>query len=235
LSKSADKFKIVAKDRLFYNRFEYVMSFKLDEVSCLRILDHANIDLMMKRRQEWREVTQHRWLNAKQNTGVIVSRRNKLITQHTIDNLHTLAETLLTTDKDFKLVVSSNQAWVYTNEPELFDILERLPILQHKTYAQVQVNRPANTLKLKNSKYSFRSYFKFSKLTALQKDQLIDFLINQQTQVRLSPSLKIWIDQPFNRVQDYFFIDYKTASWTTMLALVHPGLIRKTLQIIPAK
>jgi hypothetical protein len=234
LSKSADKFKTVAKDRLFYNRFEYVMSFKLDEVSCLRTLDHGNIDSMMKRRQEWREITQQRWLNAKQNTARL-SRVHSPITEQTVENLHTLAETLLTTDKDFKLVVSSNQAWVYTNEPELFDILEQLPILQHKTYAQVQVNRPANTLKLKNSKYSFRSYFKFSKLTASQKDQLIDFLINQQTQVRLSPSLKIWIDQPFNRVQDYFFIDYKTASWTTMLALVSPGLIRKTLQIIPAK
>jgi hypothetical protein len=235
LSKSAGTFKTVVKDRLFYNRFEYVMSFELDEVSCLRTLDHDSIDLMMKRRQEWRELAQHRWLNAKQNTGVIVSRGRKLITQHTVDNLHTLAETLLTTDKDFKLVVSVNQAWVYVNDTALFDCLDQLPILQYKTYAQVQVNRPANTVKLKNSTYSFRSYFKFSKLTALQKDTLVDFLINQQTQVRLSPSLKIWINQPFNRVQDYFFIDYKTASWTTMLALVHPGLIRKTLQIIPAK
>jgi hypothetical protein len=211
------------------------MSFVLDEVSCLRTLDHTSIDLMMKRRQEWREVAQHRWLNAKQNKGVIVSRGSKLITQHTIDNLHTLAETLLTTDKDFKLIVSVNQAWVYVNDTALFDCLDQLPILQYKTYAQVQVNRPANTVKLKNSNYSFRSYFKSSKLTALQKNQLVDFLTNQQTQVRLSPSLKTWINQPFNRVQDYFFIDYKTVSWITMLALVHPGLVRKTLQIIPAK
>jgi hypothetical protein len=235
LSNSTQQFKTVVKDRLFYNRFEYVMSFQLDEVSCLRTLDHDSIDLMMKRRQEWREVAQHRWLNAKQNTGVIVARRNKLITEHTISNLHTLAQVLLTTDKDFKLVVSVNQAWVYVNDTALFDELDQLPILQYKTYAQVQVNRPPGTIKLKNSNYSFRSYFKLSKLTASQKDMLVDFLINQQTQVRLSPSLKTWIKQPFNRVQDYFFIDYKTASWTTMLSLVHPGLIRKTLQIIPAK
>jgi hypothetical protein len=210
------------------------MSFKLDEVSCLRTLDHDSIDSMMKRRQEWRELAQHRWLNAKQNTARL-SRVHSPITEQTVENLHTLAEVLLTTDKDFKLVVSGNQAWVYVNDPALFDCLEQLPILQCKTYFQAQVNRPPNTVKLKNSKYSFRSYFKFSKLTASQKDQLVDFLINQQTQVRLSPSLKTWINQPFNRVQDYFFIDYKTVSWITMLALVHPGLVRKTLQIIPAK
>lgn len=211
------------------------MSFQLDEVSCLRTLDHNGIDQMMKRRQEWRELAQHRWLNAKQNTGIIVARRSKLITQHTIDNLHTLAETLLTTDKDFKLVVSVNQAWVYVNDTALFDCLDQLLILHYKTYAHVQVNRPANTVKLKNSDHSFRSYLKPSKLTTLQKDRLVDFLANQQTQVRLSPSLNTWIKQPFNRVQDYFFVDYKTASWITMLSLVHPGLIRKTLQIIPAK
>ena len=210
------------------------MSFELDEVSCLRTLDHNSIDSMMKRRQEWRELAQSRWLNAKQNTARL-NRVHKPITDQTVENLHTLAELLLTTDKDFKLVVSSNQAWVYANNPELFDCLDRLPILQSKTYSQALVNRPPNTIKLKNSVYSFRSYFKFSKLTASQKDMLVDFLINQQTQVRLSPSLKIWIDQPFNRVQDYFFIDYKTASWITMLALVQPGLIRKTMQIIPAK
>jgi hypothetical protein len=210
------------------------MSFELDEVSCLRTLDHNSIDFMMNRRREWRELAQHRWLNAKQNTARL-NRVHKPITDQTVENLHTLAEVLLTTDKDFKLVVSANQAWVYTNTPELFDCLDQLPILQSKTYSQAVVNRPTNTIKLKNSVYSFRSYFKFSKLTASQKDMLVDFLINQQTQVRLSPSLKIWMDYPFNRVQDYFFIDYKTASWITMLALVHPGLIRKTMQIIPAK
>jgi hypothetical protein len=210
------------------------MSFVLDEVSCLRTLDHDSIDSMMKRRQEWRELAQHRWLNAKQNTAM-QRRVYKPITEQTVNNLHTLAEVLLTTDKNFKLVVSTNQAWVYTNELELFDCLEQLPILQCKTYSQAVVNRPLNTIKLKHSAYNFRSYFKFSKLTASQKDMLVDFLINQQTQVRLSPSLKIWIDQPFTRSQDYFFVDHDTESWLTMLSLVHPGIVRKTMHIIPAK
>lgn len=234
LSNTTQQFKTVAKDRLFYNRFEYVMGFRLDEVSCLRTLEHDNIDFMMKRRREWRELSQHRLLNAKQNSAR-QSRVHKPITDQTVENLHTLAETLLTTDKDFKLVVSANQAWVYANNLVLFDCLDQLSILHCKTYSQAVITRPPNTIKLKNSIYSFRSYFKFSKLTGLQKDMLVDFLINQQTQVRLSPSLKHWIDQPFNRVQDYFFVDYQTASWTTMLSLVYPGLIRKTLHIIPAK
>jgi hypothetical protein len=62
----------------------------------------------------------------------------------------------------------------------------------------------------------------------------VNFLANQPM-VRLSPALTQWIDLKFTRTQDYFFIDYNTTAWLTMLSLVTPGLIRKTLQIIPAK
>lgn len=225
----------MVKDRLFYSRFKYVMNFELDEVNCLRTLDHDHIDSMMKKRRQWIEIAQQRWLNGKQNMGTIMSRGHRLITDHTVKNLHTLAESLLTTDVEFKLVVSLNQGWIYANDTALFDQLDQLPILQYKTYSEVQVDRPRDTVKLKNSKHKFRSYFRFTKLTVSEKDTLTDFLSTQQSFVRLSPSLKEWLGHPFNRVQDYFFVDYDTASWLTMLSLVRPGMIRKTMQIIPAK
>jgi hypothetical protein len=43
------------------------------------------------------------------------------------------------------------------------------------------------------------------------------------------------LDDPFLRTQDYFFVDHDTASWSSMLSLVRPGIIRKTLQIVTAK
>jgi hypothetical protein len=211
------------------------MSFELDEISCLRILDHNNIDAMMEKRQVWREIAQQRWVTHKQITNVITSRGHRSITADTISNLHWVAETLLTTDADFKLVVSINQAWVYANNLELFDQLDAMPILKHKTYTQAKVDRPRDTLRLKNSEYKFRTYFRLIKLTAEEKDTLSSFLINQQSHVRLSPSLRDWVLNPFNRLQDYFFVDYTTSSWLTMLNLVHSGLIRKTLHIITDK
>jgi hypothetical protein len=64
---------------------------------------------------------------------------------------------------------------------------------------------------------------------------LVKFLQNHQNTVRLSPALTQWLPLSFNRTQDYFFVDYDSPLWLTMLALVHPGLIRKTMQIIQAK
>jgi hypothetical protein len=209
------------------------MAFELDEVSCLQVLDHHNIDAMIKKRQTWREMAQQRWVNNKQTTNVNINR--KFITEDAIKNLHDVAEILLTTSVDFKLVVSVNQAWIYMNDIDLIDQLDVMPILQHKTYTQAQVNRPRDTVKLQRSKHKFRTYFRSIKLTVAEKQMLSAFLINQESHIKLSPSFRAWIQNPFNRVQDYFFVDYSTSNWLTMLSLVHPGLVRKTLHIITDK
>lgn len=231
------QFKPVIKDRLFYNRFEYAIGFTLDEASALRDLSHEEIDLTIERRKEWREIAQQRWNKSTSMLGrqhTILTRRRKEITDTTSENLHTLAEMLLTTAADFKLVVSVNQGHVYTNDLMFINQLDQFDFLTKKYYSQAKVDRPKNTIKLKNPKHQFRSYFKITKLTDVQKTHLTGFLLNQKT-VRLSPALDEWIVGAFNRTQDYFFIDHNEMSWLTMLSLVRPGLIRKTQQIIPAK
>ena len=49
--------------------------------------------------------------------------------------------------------------------------------------------------------------------------------------------LKQWLDKPESAyiakyTRDYFFVDHDSLNWTTMLALVRPGLIRCTMDII---
>jgi hypothetical protein len=230
------KFNSVRKDRLFYDQFEYCIGFHLDEATCLRQLDHESIDFTVARRKQWQEIAQQRWVNGSQKHGVFLGRRYRTeITDKTLTDLHTVAEVLLTTSVKYKLVVSVNQGYVYTNDLLLIDQLDVMPELAHKTYTQAWVTRPKNTLQLKNARHEFRTYLKLMKLTTNQKDHLMDFLYNQRNQVRVSPALQRWFDQPFNRVQDYFFVDHNTESWLTMLSLVHPGIIRKTMHIIPAK
>jgi hypothetical protein len=240
LTKSIQPFKLVVKDRLFYNRFEYAIGFCIDEASCLRELGHEQIDVMIKRRIAWREIAQQRIAgNIKSSlfpgaSQTILSRRNKEITEKTVNDLHELANVLLTTVSDFKLVVSVSNARVYTNDLALIDQISDLSGVTHKDYNRAVVCRPKNTIKLKNPKHQFRSYIKRIKLTDNQKDHLVKFLANQTT-TRISPALDTWLATKFYRTEDYFFIDHSEMSWLTMLSLVIPGLIRKTMQIIPAK
>jgi hypothetical protein len=231
------KFKSIEKDRLFYDRFQYCISFGLTEISCLRDqeLDCARIRHMLDRRKQWREVAHQRWNTLGQKPNAQQSRLWNEITEEVEQNLYDFANILRNSGVDLKLVVSSNCGWVYTNSLELINKLKPMRMLTGKKYSKAVIDRPKNTIQLKNPQHQFRSYFKITKITSEQKCMLINFLNNQQSSIRIGPALSTWMTSVFYRTQDYFFVDHNEMSWLTMLALVHPGIIRKTQQIIQAK
>jgi hypothetical protein len=190
---------------------------------------------MIERRIAWRSIQQT--LTPNRSTGAVatmLSNRSNKIDKITIEHLHTLADVLLTTPANFKLVVSSFTGYVYANDLSLIDCVSKLPGMTNVEYSRAIVGRPKNTIQLKNPRHQWRSYFKIGKLTTEQKTYLTNFLANQ-SDIRISPALTQWINFKYTRTQDYFFIDYNEPAWLTMLSLVQPGLIRKTLEIIPTK
>lgn len=210
------------------------MSFQLDEVSCLRELNHQYIDVIIERRRQWREISLQRWANTTQANKNIVTRRAKEITDDNVVNLHELTDVLLRSCVDFKLVTSVSSAWIYTNDISLLEKLSGLDFLLCKTYSKAVINRPKNTIKLKDPKHQYRSYLRSVKLTDEEKTQLCNFFINQQGHARLGPALVKWMDERWYRTQDYFFIDHDEESWLVLLSLIKPGMIRKTVNLIAA-
>jgi hypothetical protein len=188
---------------------------------------------MLDRRKQWRKVAHQRWNGQKPNAQQ--SRLWNEITEEVEQNLYDFADILRNSGVDLKLVVSSNCGWVYTNSLELIGELKPMRMLTGKKYSEAVIDRPKNTILLKNPQHQFRSYFKITKITSDQKDMLINFLNNQRAGIRVSPALETWTTSAFHRTQDYFFVDHDEMSWLTMLSLVHPGIIRKTLQIVTAK
>ena len=199
-------------------------------MSCLKELNHQYIDIIIARRRQWREISLQRWNTANKT---IVTKRAKEITDSNVENLHTLTDVLLRSRVDFKLVTSVSQAWIYTNDIELLEKLNCYDFLMWKQYTVAQVDRPKDTIKLKNPGHKFRSYLKSVKLSDEEKTRFINF-INNQTEIRVSPALAHWIEDRWHRTQDYFFVDYDEQSWLVMLALVKPGMIRKTVELIAA-
>lgn len=230
------QFDPVVKDRLFYNQFRYCVGFHLNEVSCLKHLDHDYIDALLARRAEWSKIHQQRQQATRGGIAFPSMHtrlaRRPIITKETGDALHALADHLLNTTHDYKLVTSVDRAWVYTNNLNLMNQLDQLTALENKFYTEAIIDRPVDTIKLKQSVYQQRSYFKTLKMTAKQKHQLAQFVENQQAHIRISPALTEWFNDGYLRTQDYFFIDHNGDSWLVMLALVQPGIIRKTLAII---
>jgi hypothetical protein len=190
---------------------------------------------MIERRIAWRRIDQSLPQSKSAHmTVTMLSNRSNKITHATVEHLHTLADVLLTTTANFKLVVSVFTGYVYTNDLTLIDQLAKLPGMSNIEYNQAVIGRAKNTVALKNPQHQWRSYLKINKLSIEQKTYLKNFLANQPA-VRASPALQQWMDAKLITTHDYFFIDYNETAWLTMLSLVQPGLIRKTLQIVPAK
>ena len=230
------QFSPVVKDRLFYNRFRYCIGFSLDELSCLKTLDHDYIDTLISRRKEWRAI-HHQRIQRIQKPNVpsmqsILGRRQREITDQTVEDLHNLANQLLQANDEYKLVTSVDQGWVYTNSKKVIRDLYNNTALQNRYCTEAIVDRPANTIKLKNVQHSQRSYFKVLKLTVQQKVNLKNFFANQAGHIRPSPALLSWFEGDYYRTQDYFFVDHSGESWLVMLALIQGGLVRKTVDII---
>jgi hypothetical protein len=219
-------FKPVASDRLFYDHWQYCIRFRLDEVNCLRYsLEAEDIDALLTRRDMWRQRVRTRW---PQNNFV---RSHSPITDTTRETLYAFADFLKCTTEPYKMVISVNQCWIYSNSPNLLERIDRLPFVNHSKFTESVIVRPRNTVAVKHPNHQYRSYFRATKLTDQEKQRILSFL-QGQADVRISPALQEWIATPFNRIQDYFFVDYNAETWLTMLSLVRPGLIRKTVQIV---
>ena len=220
------KFVPVEKDRLFYDKYQYCLGFTLPEANVLRGLKHELIDARLDQHIEWREVARRRWQSGLEGFGW------NLITDEVRADLHLVCDTILDSNANCKLIVSTHFGWVYTNDVDLIIQLRHFRCLSNKYYTEAVINRPKNTVRLKNSQHQSRSYFYNLKLTETEKENLRVFFENQKESIRTSPALTQWFDRPYKRTQDYFFIDYTGAQWLTMMALIRPGLFRKTLDII---
>ena len=225
------KFKTVYNDQLYYGQFQYSINFQLQECWVFRYTtDHTDIDQRLKRQQEWRERIRQRWPADQLN------RYHSDITDTVRNRVHSMADVIRSIKDPYKIVVENRHMRVYTNDIDLIETISDLDYIHYRKLSQVVVNRPKDTVLLKNPQHCYRSYFKEAKISIDDKQLIKQFLTNQPC-IRLGQGLQDWLNDSDVKysskyTRDYFFVDYSHESWLTMLALVRPGLIRKTANII---
>lgn len=225
------KFKTVRSDQLYYGQYQYSVSFQLPECWVFRYTtDHADIDVRLARQQSWREKLRQRW------PADSLNRYHSEITDTTRANIHSMADFVTGIGTPYKIVVENKTMRIYTNDLNIVQAIEHIEFLTRRRYSQVHVDRPKDTILLKNPRYQLRSYFRETRITVEDKQAIAQFLSNQPG-IRIGAGLQSWIDDGYARysskyTRDYFFVDHDNHAWLTMLALVRPGLIRRTVRII---
>jgi len=213
----------VSRDRRFYDVYEYCVSLGMVEASALRGLNPVRIDRVITMRRSFRSIIT--WS----------SEKKIYITDQHLQDLHRFCLFLTQATEPYKLVLSGDRAWVYANSWEFLKTVAQQPGAIRPRYSRAMIDRPIDTIVLKNPQHAQRSYFKEQAVSTAQREQLIGFLSNHKNNIRLSPSLIKWLQWPTRRIYSYFFVDYDHGSWPLMISLVHPGLVRKTVQLLPDK
>lgn len=215
---------------LYYDQYRYSVRSTLPECWVLRHgFVAADIVSRLRRRQQWRETMRLRWIEDRTTLW------DDEITETMIDNLVAMGEFLSRVTVPYKLVVSGRCLRLYTNDPMLLSDLDRLPWLRSTKFAEKSVTQPKDVLLLKNPRNQWRSYFREMRMESSQRQALKRFL-DQQGEIRMCSSLTAWLNQPDGAyatryTREYFFVDYDSQNWPTLLSLVCPRLIRRTLAI----
>jgi hypothetical protein len=217
----------VSKDRLFFDRFEYCLNFRLEELSVLRELDHAHIDRELEYRTTWRQ--RH------PNFGGSWQGQRATITDQNKDHCHKLCDYLLS-KQDYKLVIYNDWGYLYSNDLVMIKEMQNLSYLSLLTLKRVIVDLPRDSILIKSSQHEWRSYFSAGRMTEQQRDTMAMFLTNQ-SDIRIGPALKRLLTSPQKHcyINDSMFIDHNGQGITVMLGLILPRAIRKTLKLVRDK
>jgi hypothetical protein len=216
------------RSSLFYDQYRWCITINISEASCLRYLGSAQFESAIRNAKYWAE--NDRWTD-----------RTWTMTKETA--LRETRDVLLAETQPFKTVVSFNTVSIYTNRRKLADRLIDLGNdgVHLRLVREAVISKPAGVIQLQESKYAYRTYFRERKYTRDQRDMLKNFLDSRRDTLRVSPALNDWINGNvgyilnLNYSRSHYFVDHDHPNEGTMLSLVMPGIVRKTMPIETTK
>ena len=213
---------------MFYDQYRWCITINISEAHCLRYLGDTQFESAIRQAKYWAE--NDRWTD-----------RTWTITKETA--LRETRDVLLAETAPFKTVVSFNTVSIYTNRRKLADQLIDLGndgVILRLVRGAV-ISKPAGVVQLQESKYAYRTYFRERKYTRDQRDMLKNFLDSRRDTLRVSPALSDWVNGNVgyilnhNYSRSHYFVDHDHPNEGTMLSLVLPGIVRKTMPIETTK
>jgi len=216
------KIKTETRGSLYFGEYKYCLKFYMPDVYTLRYRSHIKIDELLT----WNQ-------NRKINWGG--SWQDPFAPDGVSEHLHELLYLIDDMPEGRKLTVTRNNGYLYTNSLDAIETVSNLEYTLSQEIKQVDL-APAGTMKLKNPQYAYRTYFKNQRLRQEDKERLAEFL-KTQAEVRTGPGFNDFLENWTNYcyVQQNHFVDHNDLGVITMLQLVCPIKIKKTLELISDK
>lgn len=209
--------KTESRDRLYFDQWEYALSFWLKEAHTLRHRDEAVMIKYIQQKISW-PAWQPRY------------------DDNVVPNLRTALAYINSISKPCKIMVSGHWVSIYTNDPSLADdLIARCPFTARHRLKQAVVDRPRDTVLLLEPTHKLRSYFKSQQFPGDKIPALREFFAAQGNAIKPSPAMQQFLKGTWRGnhwLPDHYYVDYDDPQYATMLALIMPRPFRKTLPIV---
>lgn len=213
----------VRRCQLYFGVWGLCIKYHLPDAFALRSLNHKHIAQLITSRRIWAQRVNHggSWRHPNMQPDATV-----------VQDLHTWCDFLTINSIAKKITFFGDFMYLYCNDQELISQLQTLPGSISKI-TEVSVQGDPRKIYLKTPQHRYRSFFRYRKISLIQKQNLAQCLQAQQQDLKLSRSLHQWLDHDrvLLPIQEYFFLDHDSPTLVTLLSLIDPGLIRKTMPI----
>lgn len=232
-------------DRLFFDQYQYCLCIKMFKVSVLRhVINHEiqlNDDDANNKVDQVLSWHMSRLKNYGGNWGTHDLSRDA-VKLH-LNNLHLVRKILIDNRRSLKVTFSTDWAYVYSNDLDIFSKILSLDFVTFVSFKECIVNRPKNTILNTNPEFKHRTYLKDKWITSENRERIVNCLLAQGTDIKMSKSLTKWANPPeekhrrfstvmIHQIQRHYFFEHNNPGISTVLELSLPGIIRKTISII---
>lgn len=236
-----------SSSQLFFKQYRYSVSIQSSGIALVRSKSHNAIDFASK----------------KYNNSIYNDAHYNILRKFApiknIDSLHSLIDVLSYHENNIRTAYTDlNTLRIYCNDVSIIEEIKSIPELKLEEIVERIDDLPDNAVVLKRSDFKFRSYLcRPKKYDSTVEDSIRQSLLAQSSSsFKPSPLFEKWLkkkmlDESFifrtfgtiggamhprpTMIENQMFLDYNDESIITLLNLIKPGIIRKTLDIIVDK
>jgi len=203
----------VNRDRLYWDRYQYVINFHLPWAGKLRGLFKP------------------RWTNYRPDYLRLAGPRDA----ESIRNVQAVVALLLSHKDQYRSVITCDWLNIYTNNIELVNqLVPLIPATGNRPgFHRCAITRDRDVVVLNRTRHQYRTYFNSISLDQLEKERLLKFVNNRGDYFRITNGFRHRLESEFSwcNLTRSNFLDHHDANDALMLSLVLPGIVRMTVPI----
>lgn len=205
------------RDRLFYDQFEWCLTFRCKYINLLRRATRESL----QERIDYRAKT---W-------------NHDVLTTVDVNNLYQMLDVVKLIPQPHRIYYSHH--WIYVYHSDLSMLENLIPpngfdFVSQKRIIQAVVCKPRDVVIKSDPKHQYRTYLRETLIRNENKSRSLKSFLKSRDDWVLSSSLSRECEEPLNAkmyVRRHHFIEHNSPQDLLLLGLHTPGLIRKTMPI----